>query len=73
MIVINTGHGYVTSYHEAWKNEQGGPVWTWRTDGPEPHDFGTRAEAQAWADQVFRLSSQKERDAEGWKIEERPR
>jgi len=70
VIVVNTGHGYVTSYREAWQSDDGRPVHTWRTDGTEPHDFGTVEQAQTWVDGVMHLLTQKERDAEGWKIEQ---
>jgi hypothetical protein len=66
---VRTQRGYVTSYREAWKDDAGKPVWTWRTDGPEPHDFGTVAAAEAWIDDVLHLLTAKERASEPWAIE----
>jgi hypothetical protein len=68
-IVVRTPTGLVTSYREAWKNKNNEPVWTWRTDGPAPHDFGTVADAQAWVNDVWRGESQQERDKAAWTIE----
>jgi hypothetical protein len=69
-VIVRTRSGPVTSYREAWKDASGRSVWTWRTDGGEPHDFGTVADAEAWVDEVFHLSSQKERDEAGWSVED---
>lgn len=70
-VFVRTSDGFVTSYREAWKTANGRPVWTWRTDGTEPHDFGTAEQAKAWIDEVFHCASQKDRDKAGWTIEDR--
>lgn len=71
MIVVRTPQGVITSYREAWKDRSGQPVWTWRTDGPAPHDFQTVAAAQAWVDDYWRHASPKERAQAGWVITEK--
>ena len=69
-VIVLTSNGPVTSYREAWKGKDGGPVYVWRTDGPQAHDFGSVAAAEAWMARVNRLSTEKEITEAGWTVSE---
>jgi hypothetical protein len=68
---VRTRSGFVTSYREAWKDGAGRTVWTWRTDGPEPLDFGTVEQAEQWIAEVWHDAHTKaeKADRDAWSVE----
>lgn len=67
---IRTPRGFVTSYHVAWRTDDGRIIWTWRTDGVEPVDFVRVEDAEQWKAEVWHCCCTKaeKRDRDAWEI-----
>lgn len=70
MASVRTPNGAVTSYRVAWQHE-GRDVYTWRTDGDEPHDFGSIEAAEEFIAAVWHDASTKAElaDRDAWRVE----